>query len=190
MSVPSLSRLLFLIVFVVPLAAWFVVKPVRVVAPRLAGMMCPTPQVCVESSEDTELAVALYNDAVAFVSEGITPLRGKPKVAFCSSTDCARHFGLGNRAAVTVGKFGTVIGPDAWKAHFLRHELIHYLQSEQLGSIELTQKPRWFVEGMAYELSRDEDTLITGVSEKQRRQFAEWDQQVDPDDFWGEADKL
>ncbi len=190
MSGLSIKRLLFLIVLVVPVASWFVVKPTRVIAPSLAGMTCPTPLVCVESPETTGVAIALYEDAVSFINEEITPLQGKPKVVFCSTADCARHFGLGARAAVTIGKFGTIIGPEAWEAHFLRHELIHYLQSERLGTIQMTGKPRWFVEGMAYELSRDQDTIINGASELDRRKFADWDRQVNPHKFWTEAGKL
>lgn len=190
MSEPSLKRLLILILVVVPVAAWFIVKPVRVIAPSWADMNCPSPQVCVDDPSRLDSAVALYEDGVRFVSEQVTPLQGRPRVLFCAHQACAAHFGLGKRAAVTVGTFGTIIGPEAWEAHFVRHELIHFLQAEKLGTIRLAFKPRWFVEGMAYELSRDAQFDITGASENDRRQFAEWGRQVDPSQFWATAKEL
>jgi len=58
-------------------------------------------------------------------------------------------FGLGQRACLTIGTLGIVINSRGWKPFYVRHEMIHHLQNEQLGMLTAWTKPKWFVEGMA-----------------------------------------
>lgn len=186
----SIRRVALVLVVVVPAAAWVIVKPVRVVAPTLVGVTCLSASVCVDDPSAFGTAEQLYSEARTFVATEVAPLAGKPKVIFCASSACADSFGLGARSAVTIGTLGTVIGPNAWKPYYVRHELIHQLQGQRLGVVELLFKPSWFVEGMAYSLSQDPRQPLSEPWEDHRRRFASWHQVVGKDNFWQEAGKL
>ena len=186
----SWRRLAFLLVIVLPVAAWFVVKPVRVLAPTFAGASCPTRDVCVDDPARLEEAKELHREAEAFVSANVYQMGRTPRVVFCSTEACAQAFGLGPRAAVTVGTFGTVIGPRAWTPYLVRHEMIHFLQGRRLHALALLVKPRWFVEGMAYALSEDPRRPLNEPFESWRQEFLAWYAQVGKERLWSEARRL
>ena len=188
-SVP-LARLAILLLVLVPLAAWYLVKPVRVLAPTALGLVCPTSGVCIDDVRQLDRARALYREAENFVSETIAVPGGTPRITFCSTASCADSFGLGARSAVTVGTFGTVIGPQAWRTYYVRHELIHYLQAERLGVLRLLFKPSWFVEGMAYGLSEDPREPLAEPFETYRREFRKWLEAVGKASLWERAADL
>lgn len=177
-------RWAFLAFVVVPVAAWALVKPVRVLAPQLVGMTCQTKTICVESPDQAESAISLYDEAVTFVSVKVKPLQASPRVVFCSSDACAQSFGLGERSAVTVGVFGAIIGPRAWKSYYLRHEMIHVVQGERLGVFSLLFKPSWLVEGMAYDLSADPRETLAEPFQTDRAMFRKWFASIDRARFW------
>lgn len=185
------ARLALLLLVVVPVAAWALVKPVRVVAPGLAGMDCAqgTP-VCVEDPARDAEARQLLADGMAFVAGHVAPVEGSPRFVFCSTPACADTFGLGQRSAVTTGTWGTVIGPRAWAPHYVRHELIHHLQGQRLGLLPRLFKPAWWVEGMAYALSEDPRTPLAEPWEGHRREFNAWYARVGAGGLWGEAGRL
>ena len=186
----SLKRLAWLLCVLTPLAAWFLVKPVRVVAPQLFGLACPSEVLCVDDPSQAEVAMGLYAEAMRFVADTVTPIAGHPRLIFCSTASCAEAFGLGARSAVTVANAGTVIGPRAWKPYYVRHELIHYLQCERLGAVPLLFKPAWFVEGMAYGLSEDPRAPLAEPFEAYRRQFLGWYSSISPANLWAAGRKL
>ena len=187
-KLPSLRRLTLLLVLVVPVASWFVVRPVRVVAPSLAGVTCPTAQICLDDASQLAAATALLAEAQGFVAARLAPLRKTPRVVFCSTATCAEAFGLGARSAVTIGTLGTVIGPRAWKPYYLRHELIHQLQAERLGVLSTLFKPAWFVEGMAYALSDDPRAVLAEPWQGYRARFGDWYAGVG--DGWAAAGRI
>ncbi len=190
MKLPSFKRLVTLFLVIVPFTSWFIVKPVRVVAPELVGIICPLESVCVDDMAKFQEATALHAEGVAFVASTLTPLREIPKVIFCSTVTCAELFGLNARSAVTVARFGTVIGPKAWKAYYVRHEMIHVLQCEQIGVIRLLFKPSWFVEGMAYAMSEDPRETLIEPFETYRKRFRTWYQMTDKNSVWSAANDL
>jgi hypothetical protein len=190
LSRPSIKVRLLLMLVAVPLITWFAVKPVRVVAPGLMGLHCLNASVCVDDPSRMVQAAGLYAEGAAFVPELLGPFKGKPRVVFCASQACAEAFGLGARAAVTLGTWGTVIGPRAWESYFVRHELIHYAQAERLGTLRLLFKPQWFVEGMAYALSQDPREPLTEPFESQRRRFRAWYAAVGKQALWQAARDL
>lgn len=177
-------RLAFVLLVVVPLLAWFLVKPVRVIAPQAFGMLCSDGVVCVESADQSPQAVALYSEALQFVRAHVGPLKGKPVVVFCTTQPCADHYGLGDRSAVTLGTIGTVIGPKAWKNYYVRHELIHQLQGQQFGVLRRLALPGWFVEGMAYGLSGDPRPTLAEPWQADRSQFNAWLARVGRENIW------
>lgn len=190
LKLPSLKRLALLLFIIIPLAAWFIVKPIRVLAPQLVGVSCLSASVCVDDATQFQTAKILYSEALSFVSQAVSPIEGAPRVIFCSTEACAQAFGLGARSAVTIGAFGTVIGPKAWRPYYVRHEMIHYLQGERLGVLRLLSKPSWFVEGMAYSLSQDPRTPLAEPFEGYRKEFLSWYASIDKQRIWVEARKL
>ena len=183
-------RLAFLLVAVVPVLAWFVVKPVRVVLPELAGVQCVTRTICTDDPAQLARAQALYSEALDFVRSNVSVVSVQPRVVFCATQACADRFGLGARSAVTLGTWGTVIGPNAWKPFYVRHEMIHVAQAEHLGVLSLLRKPSWFVEGMAYGLSQDPRAPLAEPFEGYRRAFFTWYEGVGKDRLWGSAAQL
>ena len=184
---PLLWRWGVLLLVVVPVCAWFFVKPVRVLAPGLVAMACPTDTVCVDDPARYQVAAVLHADAVAFVSRTIAHLDKQPKVIFCSTDRCAQTFGLGARSAVTLGRWGTVIGPQAWLPYYVRHEMIHHLQAERIGVIQLLLEPSWWVEGMAYALSQDPRVPLAEPFQGYRSAFESWYGQRDRRSLWEKA---
>lgn len=174
LSRPSFKVRLLAMLALVPVVAWFAVRPVRVIAPELSGVSCFSTSVCVDDKARFEEAARLHAEGMAFVSARVGAIQGMPKMVFCSTQACADAFGLGMRSAVTLGTFGTVVGPRAWKPFYVRHELIHYLQAERLGTLYLLLKPQWFVEGMAYALSEDPRSPLGEPFESHRQKFLLW----------------
>ena len=187
MKRPSAWRMLLAAFVIAPIAAWAVVKPVRVLAPQWAGVTCVDAKLCLDDPAQLEAARKLYADALGFVAAHVAPVDVSPSVVFCASEACAQSFGLGRRSAVTLGRFGAVIGPKAWQAHYLRHEMIHHLQAERLGTAALLLKPKWFVEGMAYALSEDPRANLDEPHESHRREFMAWFAKIDKARLWQEA---
>ena len=183
-------RIVFLLLVVVPLVAWFVVKPVRVLAPTALGIHCTGQSICVESPEKRSEATSLYNESLRFVAQKVGPIQGSPRVIFCSTQQCADQFGLGARSAVTVGTLGTVIGPNAWKDYYVRHELIHHLQGQQFGVFRRLWMPSWLIEGMAYSLSEDSRAHLAEPWQQYRDQFNQWLMQVGREHMWKAASNL
>ena len=185
-AVPSLTRLALLLVVVVPVAAWVIVKPVRVLAPQWMNVTCDDLEaVCVDDASRQPEATQLYDEGIAFVASKVDAIHGRPRVVFCATQACADAFGLGDRSAVTLGTFGTVIGPRAWKPYYVRHELIHYLQAERIGVVPLLAKPSWWVEGMAYALSEDPREALVEPWQGHRAKFRQWMSVVGVDKMWG-----
>ena len=183
-------RIIFLLLVIIPLAAWFIVKPIRAIAPSTLGMHCASPSICVDEPDKLQDATALYNEALLFVGKNVGAIEGTPLVVFCSTQHCADQFGLGARSAVTVGTVGTVIGPKAWKNYYVRHELIHQLQWQRFGVLQLLFKPSWLIEGMAYSLSDDPRAQLAEPLQQYRNQFKQWIAQVGRDNMWQAAKSL
>ncbi|MFZ3126378.1 MAG: hypothetical protein WA136_00045 [Rhodoferax sp.] len=183
-------RIAFLLFVVVPFAAWFIVKPVRVIVPTVIGMQCASKAICVEATDKLPEATALYNESLAFVGQSVGPIQGRPLVVFCSTQNCANQFGLGARSAVTVGTIGTVIGPNAWKDYYVRHELIHHLQGQQFGVFRRILMPSWLIEGMAYSLSADSRAKLAEPWQQYRDQFNKWLAMVGRENMWNAASSL
>ena len=190
MKSPYFKRLELHTFVIVQLAAWYIVKPIRVIAPELMGITCPLKYVCVDDMTRLQEATALHMEGATFVTSKLSPLKATPKVIFCSTVACAESFGLGARSAVTVARFGTVIGPKAWKPYYIRHEMIHVLQGEQIGVIRLLLKPSWFVEGMAYALSEDPREKLAEPFETYRKLFRKWYQTTSKELVWNAAGGL
>jgi hypothetical protein len=176
--------------FCIPVAAWAFVKPVRIVAPELVGLSCINDSLCTDNVSRFQEAAELYDEALHFVDASVDVIENKPRVIFCNSDHCFQAFGLGKRSAATIGTFGIVISPRAWKPYYVRHEMIHHLQNEKLGIIKAWREPKWFMEGMAYSLSEDPRQQLSGPFEQYRSQFEGWYRLVSKERLWTEARHL
>jgi hypothetical protein len=185
-----LKRLLLIAVLLIPAAAWTFIKPVRIVAPEQAGVSCRSKFVCTDDTSRYQEAAALYDEALHFIDSSVSSIEKKPRVTFCSTEDCFQSFGLVKRSAATIGTFGIVISPRAWKPYYVRHEMIHHLQNEQLGMVKAWLDPQWFIEGMAYALSEDPRPKLTEPFEQYRSQFNDWYKQVGKEQLWIQANNL
>jgi len=185
-----LKRAIFLVALVLPLAAWAFVKPVRVLAPGLEGLTCEG-LVCVDDPARRAEATTLYREGVQFVQTSVGAMQSTPRALFCSTRACSEKLGLNRRNAYTVGTFAFVIGDRGWQPYYVRHELIHHLQNERLGSVRNSFfEPVWFREGMAYSLSEDPRRPLPEPLQEYRSRFEDWFKQIGLARIWVEAEKL
>jgi hypothetical protein len=78
-----------------------------------------------------------------------------------------------------------------WAPYYVRHELIHHVQNERLGSLRTWLfKPAWFVEGMAYSISEDPRSPLPARFEVYRSQFDAWYRAVGTEGLWSAAEAL
>jgi len=185
-----LKRSLLIGVLLIPVATWAFIKPVRVVAPELAGIPCSSEFICTDDVSRYQEAAAIYDEALHFVDSAVGSIEKKPHVTFCSTEACFQSFGLGKRSAATIGNFGIVISPRAWQPYYVRHEMIHHLQNERLGMLKVWRDPQWFIEGMAYSLSEDPRPKLSEPFEQYRSQFKEWYKQAGKEELWSKASSL
>jgi len=182
---------LTLLIGAIPLGLWAVYKPVRVIAPeRAANVSCLTGAICIEDRSRDSEALALYDESLRFVESAVGPFREKPRAVFCSSETCFRAFGFNKASAVAVGSLGIVVSPRGWKPYYVRHEMIHHRQAEELGPLYAFVKPRWLIEGMAYALSGDPRPRLAEPWESDRADFSAWYRGVGKEHLWSEAEKL
>lgn len=171
-----------------PLVTWAAFKPIRVLAPELAGVQCTEGNICIDDLTKLDQARVLRDESVSFVESRIGKVEQVPRYIFCSSAQCAKSFGFTSNAAYHLGAFGIVIGPRGWHPHFARHELIHHLQMENIGSLHaLLFTPTWFIEGMAYALSEDPRHPLPQPLEDWRSQFERWYPSVASQSLWSTA---
>ena len=185
-----LKRFLLVALLALPVAAWAFIKPLRVLAPEFAGVTC-FEKVCVDDVEQFSEAKALSEEAVLFVQSSVGKLQVVPRMVFCSTKECSRSFGFSSNGAYNVGTLGLVISHRGWHPYFVRHELIHHLQNERLGSLSAwLLKPDWFKEGMAYSLSEDPRVPLPEPLQGYRALFESWFKRVGAEHLWAEAERL
>lgn len=186
-----LTRLLFVALLAAPIAAWVFIKPVRVVVPEWNGISCVSDVICTDDPSRYVVASNLYESARQFVEAAVGPMERKPRVVFCSTEGCFQSFGLGRRSAATIGTVAIVVSPRAWHPHYLHHEMFHHIQNERLGSLKAwIVSPEWFIEGMAYSLSKDPRPVLGEPWQHDRTQFEDWFRQIGKDRLWEAAANL
>ena len=149
----------------------------RLAVPEVNGMTCYPNAVCVEDVARIDEATALRNDAVAFVQNNLGPMAVAPRLLFCTTRACADKFGHPDAGALYFwGTNAMVVSDSGWVKFIVRHEMIHHWQTETFGAVNAGKNlPRWYIEGMAYELSRDpRSTIPNAAADRQRKQFRAW----------------
>ena len=133
----------------------------------------------------------LKDEAVSFVEAKLGPMQKIPRVVFCSTQACAKTFGFTSNGAYNVGTVGMVVGPRGWKPYFVRHELIHHVQMEHIGTWHAWLfTPTWFLEGMAYSMSQDPRRPLPEPLEAYRTEFESWYTSINSESLWAAAAKL
>ncbi len=177
----------------IPSTAWALYPPLGVLTPSFSGLICVSEKLCVDDIARLDQAQKLYDEALEFVSTNLGELENAPRAYFCAHESCSTYFGMHHSVAYNVGTSGFAIKPNGWTAHFVRHELIHHLQNERLGSFHnFFFKPDWLLEGMAYSMSEDPRRPIPGDGslEAYRSQFEKWYSELNEDDIWEAAAKI
>ena len=127
------------------------VKPLRVVAPALVpGVSCERRylRTMPRSSATRSSSIATAMRA----RRRRRCIQAAPRV-FCSTRACADAFGLGQRAALTLGNFGVVVAPRL--ADLLSRARTDPSPASRCSATSRRDRPRWLIEGMAYSLSDD-----------------------------------
>jgi len=184
----SLKWLLLGTLLAAPVGVWSFYKPVRMLAPQLVGFTRVAGDAWVDDPSRAAEVAALYAEALEFVNVSVGRIEHRPRVVFCATISSYHRFGLDKPSARTT-PFGIVVGPRAWQAHYVRHEMIHHLQRERLGALSLGpvrrwRSPEWFIEGMAYTLSEDPRPVLAGPNQEYRRRFREWYRSVGKERLW------
>ena len=181
-----------IVAHLLPVAAWAMVKPFRVVAPQLLGLTCTADSICTDDMSRIAEARELLKDAQSFVAADLGALHKRPTAVFCTTAECSSMFGLGRSVAFSVGTFGVIFSEKAWHPHFVRHELIHQRQNEQLGVINAWLfKPSWFIEGMAYSHSQDPRRPLPEPLESWRAEYQEWKRSIPTSStLWSAAERV
>lgn len=151
-------------------------KPLRVFAPELFGLTCPTETICLDDIDRLAQAEELRKNATTYVESLLSPFQSSPRILFCSTEHCFNQFFDPRAKGVNFGTWGMVINATGWQDHIVRHELIHHWQAEQFGVWNTASAwPRWFIEGMAYSLSQDPREVIPNkAAQSYRVEFQDW----------------
>jgi hypothetical protein len=99
------------------------------------GLTCSDQGVCVDGQKLLPQATVLKQDTVASIGKNVGTLASVLLILNCSSAICEKSLGFTNQGGYMVDSFGIVAGPREWSPHFVRHELIHYLQATRCGSL-------------------------------------------------------
>lgn len=187
----KLKRFLLIHLLCTILVACAAYKPGRVLAPQLVdGITCTSEDICIDDVSRIQKASELYRSAVEFVTSAVGHFEKAPRIVFCSTQACFQSFGFNQASAHAVGKSGIIIGPRGWTSHYVRHEMIHYRQAEELGVLNQWLGPKWFIEGMAYSLSDDPRQPLSHPWQQYRAEFDAWYQEIGKENLWREARSL
>jgi hypothetical protein len=177
---------IFAVIVIVVLMAIAIAKPARLVE-IVSGVTCVQDDLCTDDIARLKEAQQLYDEALTFVATSIAPLEKRPLVVFCATEGCYRSFGFSNATAKSVGGFCIVISPRGWKPYYVRHEMIHRLQAQKLGTMRMYSEPEWFIEGMAYYLSEDPRAKLAEPFQSFRSKFESWYLGVGKEQIWSEV---
>ncbi len=124
------------------------------------------------------------------MASAVGPFDENPRVIFCTTEACFQSFGFNRSSAKAVGKSGIVVSPRGWKAHYLRHEMIHHRKAEELGVFASLLDPEGLIEGMSYSLSEDPRQSLSDPWQRYKVKFDTWFREIGKDRLWNEAGKL
>lgn len=167
------------ILLLVPILLFLFHRPIRVIFPEIVGFVKIEEGLYLDEENRAEEARVLREQSLQYIEREFGKFKKEPKIIFCAEQESFEKFGFKKSAARSVATYGVVISPRAWELYYIKHELIHYWQIENLGLINFY--PQWLVEGMAYSLSGDPRTPLDEPWETYREEFNTWYEQIDKD---------
>lgn len=170
------------ILFVIIPISFAAYKPARVLYPKINQIDCIN-KLCIEREDKFMDAVNLISRANKILSSNSLNIPSQPKYIFCSTQQCFESFGFDESRAHNVGKYGIVIGPRGWSPHIVAHELVHYWQNQNLGSINILLADEWLVEGMAYALSNNPRRELSEPFQSYRDKYRQWQKTIEKTDL-------
>lgn len=180
----------FLMLLLLTISAFLINKPLRVLLPEIVGMRKIARRLYTDNPAKADETIRLRDEALLEVNRDLFPLKKTPKILFCDSPKTFSNLGFKKSAGRTVGPLGIVISPRGWEKYYLKHELIHIWQGENLGVFATNRYPQWLIEGMAYSLSGDPREPLTEPWETYRSQFEKWYASIDKKNLASEIRKL
>jgi len=163
-----------ILLLVIPISAFALFKPIRVITPEIFGIHCQNENLCVEDDAQFTKALDLYNKSKNNLESKLGINLKNPKIIFCSTEKCKLTFGLSKAAGYAFGTFGMIIAPRGWTEYYVTHELIHHWQSQEIGNIKSLFIEEWIKEGMAYSLSKDPRKTLSEPFQTYRLKFDNW----------------
>ncbi len=171
------------ILITVPVLFLAFYKPGRVILPEAFGFTRIEKGLYLDEPARAEEARLLQEKALQDIEKEFGRFKREPKIIFCSTQESFEKFGFNKSAARLLGPFGIIISPRGWKIYYLKHELIHYWQVENLGMINIYSYPQWLREGMAYSLSGDPRKTLDEPWETYREEFNKWYEKIDKENL-------
>ena len=172
-------KLMVLLVVVSIISVFVFYKPARILIPEINRVECVTKAICIDDISRLQEAEKRLMRSVVDVEEKPGALTNFPKVVFCATRQCQESFGFRHSAASIIGRTGIIIGPRGWQPHYVKHEIIHYWQAENIGVIKMLLVDDWLIEGMAYALSDDPRSELEQPWQSYRTKFTQWYTDVD-----------
>jgi hypothetical protein len=164
--------------------------PARILAPpRWLHLSC-SGRVCTDDPARLGEASQLYAAAFSALVGRLGPAPEPRRMVFCATDACYREFGTTHATATTIADLGIVVGPHGWQDFYVRHELVHHWQAQDLGLLTRYRAPRWLIEGMAYSLSDDPRPVLVEPNQTYRARFQAWYATIAPSDLWPAARAL
>ena len=154
-------------------------RPSRVIIPEVLGFTKIEEGFYLDEPARADEAQLLREQALQDIEKEFGQFKKEPKIIFCSAQESFEKFGFNKSAARSVATYGIVISPRAWEVYYLKHELIHYWQTENLGIINIYFYPQWLREGMAYSLSGDPRKPLDEPWETYREEFDKWYEKIE-----------
>lgn len=180
-----------LVLLATPIATWALWKPIRVLAPELAGVKCFASRVCTDDPSKIAEALALRREALLYVEQNAGSFKASPRMIFCTTAQCDHSFGFTGNAAYNFGSSGLVVSARGWHSYYVRHELIHCVQVERIGGFRmLLHTPTWLIEGMANSMSQDPRRPLREPWEGYRKRYEVWAAKAAPELLWKRAAEL
>jgi len=154
--------------------AFVAYKPIRVLWPELVGLRRTIGDVYVDDNRGGLEEGRLLDASIEDMNRKGFYFKKLPRILFCTDQRTYELLGFKESAARTIDGLAIVLGPRGSQSFYLKHELIHYWQHENLCWSYTRHYPAWFVEGMAYSLSDDPRHPIAQPWESYRTRFEEW----------------
>ena len=185
----KLRTVIVIFILTIPFLGWAFIKPTRLLLPSFNGVFC-LDNVCVEIKSLYDQASTLYQSSFDGIDTLGFSVGSRPIFVYCSTIECYHSFGGSNERAISYPYLGTVIAPNSWQQYISQHELVHWLQFNELGAVSTMLKPEWFREGMAYSFSQAPKEDVPENYKLMLLKYQIWEKQTTTEKFWDTASSL